>query len=188
MRWPIYAIFVYLALALEGGLSAALAIDRVSPSFLLPLMVFIALCARPSVALWAALIMGVLADATQTFQAPERVLDLAVLGPVALGYLGAAGLVLKLREIVFRQSTLTMAALVFLAGLVVHLIAVGLLSLRVMPWTPGERLAGWDAADQLTYRFLALLYTSVITVPLGMVLLRTEKLWGFTFPPHGARR
>ena len=81
--------------------------------------------------------------------------------------------------LLFRESVITLTALVFATGLFIQLVIVGIYTARGLPWLTGQPVEGWNAADQLVQRFLALLYTTGLAVPLGALLLRTTPIWGF---------
>lgn len=188
MRWAVFCLFVLIMLALELGLKVLLGIpdaQGVTPSFLLILAVFVAMSAPRQAAVWAALVAGLVVDLTQPVRTNPPlaidggVVDLALLGPVGLGYLAGALVTFELRGLVFRDSTIAFAALVFTAGLFVQLVVVGLITLRGLAWVPGEPIVAWSAADQLVQRFFQLLYTAVLAVPIGFVLLRFDAFWGF---------
>ena len=86
---------------------------------------------------------------------------------------------LQIRALVFRNSSVTVAIAVFFSGIMVHLVIVAMLTVRGVPFVPGEVIAGWAAADQLIQRFLELLYSTIVAIPLGRLLLWTDRWWGF---------
>lgn len=184
MNWFLFAIFAYVMLALEVGLAGLLgfqgASGAVTPSFVLILAVYIGMLAPTSVVPWAMLILGLLVDLQ-----PGPVQDAVVVGPMALGYLTGAFAVLQLRALVFRESVISLAAMIFGVGVFVHLVAVALLTMRGLPWTLAEPIAGWNAADQLVHRFLHLLYTAGMALPIGAILFKITPLWHFTSRQRG---
>lgn len=180
MRWLIFSIFAYAMLAAQVGLRSLVSVGGVSPQFLLILAVYVGLMAPSAVVPWALLVLGLLVDL-----APGNAHGLSLVGPAALGYLAGAYAVLQLRTLVFRQSVITLTALVLVAGVFVHLVIVALLTVRGVPWPLGEPVPGWSAADQLVQRFLSLLYTAVWAMPVGVVLFRTTPLWGFAGKSRG---
>ncbi|MFW6059676.1 MAG: hypothetical protein ACODAQ_05810 [Phycisphaeraceae bacterium] len=177
MNWLVFALAAYVMVALETGLRALLGVsgpDGAYPSFMLILAVYVALLAPAQVVPWALLVLGVLVD-LQMGPVPEA----AILGPAALGYLFGAYVMLQLRVLVFRESVITLAALVFATGIFVQLVIVGLYTMRGLPWLTAQPIEGWGAADQLVRRFFILLYTTVVALPVGALLLRTTPIWGF---------
>lgn len=181
MNWLVFSLITFAALVLETGLRTLLALGTsdVTPSFLLIVAVFIGLQAQPSIVVWSFLILGLLADLQG-----GPVAGGAILGPTALGYLAGAYAILQLRTLVFRESVLTLAVMTFVVGLFIQLVVVALFTLRGLPIVPAEAIEGWRPADQLVHRFLQLLYSAVLAVPVGFILLRFTGLWAF---PHAGR-
>lgn len=179
MRWTIFVIFAFAALVLELGLRNLLKLElagNASPSFVLILAVFVAMWAPPRVALWSGLILGLLLDLNNPFV--ENGSEYALIGPAALGYVLGAYAVVQLRGLVYRDSPFALAALVFVGGIFVHLLIVAVLTLRGLPIL-AYPIPDWHAAPQLYQRFWELLYTAIVAVPLGFILLRTMPLWAF---------
>ncbi len=194
MRWPVFAILAYLFLVLEEGLRTLVAIGYTSPSLLLILAVFVGLWAPSRAAAWAGLALGLLIDLSHPVRLAGQAFDFALIGPACLGYFAAVYVTLQLRGMVFRDSALAIGVLVLIAGLFARLVAIAILTVRGLPWLVAEPLAGWDAADQLVAGFLELLYTAVVAVPIGYLLIRFKWVWGFTpsagpgYGGHHARR
>lgn len=179
MRWPVLFIFAYFALALQQGLATLLQVRGTTPDLILLLVVFVAISAQPRVLAWAALALGVLVDLSTPLQPTGYATDLVLVGPGALGYLAAGYVAWQLRGLVFRESRLVFGAIVLLAGIAGHVVIVAVLGLRGLPWPIGEPIGGWAAADQLAVRFLKLIYTSALAMPLSTLLIRTRPWWGF---------
>ncbi len=191
MRWSTFAIFAYAALALEVGLRTLLGdpfgIGLGQPSFALVLMVFVSMAAWPMQATIAAGVLGLLVDLVTDYTFSGSPGSAAIVGPQVLGYLVGCYAVLQVRAMVFRGSRGSMIFMTFMAGMFVNLVVVALLEMRRWGWLPSTPLAHWSAADELMGRFLSLLYTAVLAYPLGVVLHRTDALWGFT-QSHWSRR
>ena len=187
MRWTTFVIMTYITLAIQEGLRTLLMFNEVSPSLVMILMVFIALHAPRSKAAWAALMLGLLTD-LKPLPLADPLTDLTVIGPGCLGYLAATSVVLQLRAMVFRESAMSLAALVLLAGVFAHLVIVALLTMRGLPWPLGEPIQGWNVADQLVERFLEVLYTAIWALPMGVVLNRLIPLWDFVLVTPSRRR
>jgi hypothetical protein len=171
MRWFTFIIAAYLAYVFDAGLRGLLSIGGVSPSFLLILAVFIGLSAPSMAAAWAMLILGALADLLPGGN--------GILGPWALGYLFGAFALMQVRGLVFRESPITLGVMVFVGGIFVQLLTLAVLSMRGWSIFAGEPIAGFHWADQFVKSFLVLLYSAAAAVPVGMMLFRTERLWGF---------
>lgn len=180
MRWPLFAFAAYVALTLHVGLGPLLRIAGVSPDGLLILMVFIATWAGTMETLWAALALGLLADLTgQAFPVTQGSGDFVLIGPCTLGSLVGAFTVLQLRGLMFRDSPLAWATLVFLAGTLSGLIAVTILIVRTAPWLMDMPIPGWHASDQLVRSFGQSVYSALLAIPVGWLLRKTLPFWGF---------
>ncbi|MAE63271.1 MAG: hypothetical protein CMJ18_03280 [Phycisphaeraceae bacterium] len=195
MRWFVFAIAAFIMLSLDQGLRVLLRIpgsDGVAPSFMLVLAVFVMISAPRRTAFWAALTCGLLVDLSLPRSAGQAT-DFALIGPMALGYLAGAAVTVELRGLIFRDSPVAFGALVLIAGTFVHLVAVALLTLRGLPYPAFiDAINGWSAADELVRRFFELLYSAVLAVPLGLLLIWSDRFWAFgpqtTGPSSRARR
>lgn len=186
MNWLVFTLVTFLFLVLENGLRTLLSIDiveGVSPSFLLVLMVFVGLMANSPVVAWASLLLGIVADLQ-----PGPVAEGVIVGPAALGFLVGGWAVTQLRSLVFRQSMTTLAVMTFASGIFVHLVIVALYTMRGLGLMGAEPVANWSAADQLVRRFLELIYSSAIALPLGWILFRYIWIWGFPHIHKGRER
>jgi hypothetical protein len=158
MNIVLVAVLAWLALGLETGLKGTLAVELGSvvaaPSFVLPLAVFIALCAPPVQALWACLALGLFMDLTAPQVLPGD--TLVVIGPYAVGFFAAAQLVLALRGVVIRRHPLTVVMLSILAALVMQIVVTAMLTLRhvltdhAMVWATSHELLGRLASAVVT--------------------------------------
>ncbi|MEX0884814.1 MAG: hypothetical protein WD009_00100 [Phycisphaeraceae bacterium] len=182
MNWLVFLLLAYAAAALESGLRGLLVIGSTTPSFLIVLAVYVGLLAPASVVPWAWLVLGVVADLQ-----PGPLAEGPIVGPMALGYLVGGVLVLQLRKLLFRESALALVACVLAAGAAAHLVAVALLTARGWGWILAEPIAGFSPADQLATRALDLVYSALLALPVGLVLLRTTKIWGFASRGRGDR-
>ncbi len=158
MNFALVAVLAWLALGLETGLKGTLAINvsrlAAAPGFVLPLAVFITLCAPPAQAAWVCLTLGLLMDLTAPQTLPGD--SLVVIGPYALGFLAACQTVLALRGVVLRRHPLTVVMLSIVAGIVMQIVVTSLLSLRhlttdpAMVWHPSQELAARLASAVVT--------------------------------------
>ena len=186
MRWPVFAIFVFVLLAFQEGLKGLWVIADVTPGFLLILAVYLALSAPAATAKWACLIIGLLVDLTTTYPLDGRLDGLVLIGPACLGFLMGAVVILELRGLVFRDSPVALPLMVFTAGIFVHLVIVALLTVRGLSWVLSEPIAGFSPALDLWYRFWQLVYSSAVALPLGFVLFMLDSWWGFAHPATAA--
>ena len=150
MSWGVYAVALWLLVGLEVGLRGVLRIGDtgVAPSFVLPLVVFVGLFARPRVSTTAALIAGLLIDLTSPVTLPGG--GTAIIpGPNALGMVLASQLVLGVRGLVFLNSPVTLIVLTPLAGMVWQIVVTAAFGAREL-YDP----IGFHAGSQLTQRLL----------------------------------
>ncbi len=174
MNWIVFTITAYVLFALQAGLAPAWAFGNATPNLLLILAVFVGVSAARHATPWALLILGVLLDLQPGPLAEHGV----ILGPHALGYLVGAYAVLQLRNLLFRESLLTIVIMVFAVGGFAALIEAVVYALRGLPWMFAEPLP-WSAGELLWRRFQQLLYTAVVAIPLGALLQLTRRAWGF---------
>lgn len=194
MRWTTFTITTFIALVLELGLRTLWVVylggvgaGPVSPSLLLILAVFVWLWASRPAALWAAVVLGVLVDLQPMAIVGARA-DAAVIGPSSLGFLTACAITLQMRSVMFRTSPLTMGLLVAVAGLFAHLITVSILTVRGLPVLTYGPISDWSASSQIYTRFFELLYTAIVAVPSGWLLMRTRAWWNFPSINTGRQR
>lgn len=177
MNWITFILAAFLAYVLDTGLRALLSLPEVeggvSPSFLLILMIYVAMLAPVSAVVWASLVCGALAD-LQGGPAGSP-----LLGPASLGFLLGGYAVVQLRSLVFRESIATLAVMTFVAGILIQLGIVMLYQMRNLSYTWAQPIEGWSAADALMRSFFLLLYSAAAAVPVGWVLFRLMPMFGF---------
>jgi len=188
VRWIVFAVAALVGLVFDTGLSEVLRIEKlghVRPSLCAVLAVFVALSAPRTAALWACLVLGLLLDLAHPLTVAEnRVVYL--IGPHALGYLVGGWLVVSGRPMVFRRRALTIGVMTVLCLLAAQLVAVGLYALRAQAWYPGPAIFWTDssAMAELGVRLLAVVYSGLLAIPVGWLLVQTIGLWGFPASPH----
>jgi len=179
MNWAVFAMFTYVALALQMGLASALQIDSrfgaVEPRFVLILAVLIALCASARTTLIAWAVLGALLDLLCTHALAES-RGLTLIGPYALGYLGGGFVALQVRAGILRYHPLAFAFMVLICGAAVHLIVVGVFALRGMLYPD---MPGWSGGTELLLRLCSLAYTAALGALLAIPLLKTSGLFAF---------
>ncbi|HBS28537.1 MAG TPA: hypothetical protein DEB06_03580 [Phycisphaerales bacterium] len=176
MNWLVFALVAWVVLGMEVGLRDAFQIGTggIAPSFLMVLVVFVSLWARPTALLGAALVLGVLMDLVH--QVPTTDGETAVIvGPWALGCAGGAYAVLSCRTMMFRRHPITAGILAAIAGTVASAIVVALLRVR----SSYDGLVFGSAASELWPRLASAAYTGVVAVPMSFVLHRLGVLLGF---------
>lgn len=179
MRWPVFLLFGFVALALEVSLSNALRLDSlggIGPSFVACVAVLVAMFANRLSALWACWALGVVMDLLARDAGGN-----AIIGPYALGYVFAAYIVTLLRTMVFRRKALTMGAMTFIFLLAAGVVAVFLDTIR--GWYPDAPPTDVGAMKALVTKSLEALYGGLAAIPLGWLLLMSLPLWGFPSTP-----
>ena len=196
MRWLTIAIFAYLLLGLEQGMAVAFAQPggySATPGLLLILAVFLGLAAPTPVVVWSALALGVLYDLAHPVMIGDvdTAANVAIIGPGTIGFLVGAFVLLRTRGLVYRGSLVSIALFTFITGVFVHLTIVFIFAVRGLSFLflPGEAIVGWSWSGELVSRFISLICTSFLALPIGWVLLRSFGMFGFEPPKgHGARR
>ncbi len=174
-----FGILAFVMLVLERGLHPLLALgDSVSPSFLLILLVYVGMFAPPLTAAFAAVVLGALVDVTNPLAMLPPVGLKPIIGPHALGFLVGAYALIQLRGMIFRGSPVTMAIVVFLVGTFVSLTTVFLLGMRGFI---AEPIIGFSPVEDLVHRFLVLLYTAAMALPVGWLLSKATPLLAFSY-------
>ncbi len=184
MRWVFLAILTYILVLLQTTVVGLVTfripwVGYVGPDLLAVLAVFVALRARSGVdVMLTAWILGMTLDVTTG--AGARVST--AVGPMAIGYVLAAGVAFRIREIFFRDSVPAQCLLAFLFCLTAHgvwVISQWLLALRSV--SAGGLMA------MLVQVLLVSIYTAAI-MPLVCIGLRRCERWIIAPSPSGRRR
>ncbi|QDU72319.1 hypothetical protein [Mucisphaera calidilacus] len=174
MNWAVFGVLGYLLLALSYAGGPLLSVWGVRPEPLMILVVYVALMAQWRAAMSAALVGGLCLDLLTLYPG-----GIVLVGPHTLGMLMGAFVVHQLRNVVFRHSLLTVVILTGVGGLFAEIFTTALLVLRTLPWPVGETIPGWSPADALFGGFLSVLYTALLALPVGALLLAGERWFGF---------
>ncbi|WP_432799496.1 hypothetical protein [Poriferisphaera sp. WC338] len=184
MNWLILVLVSYGLLAVEMGTKPLISLPEglggMAPSLLLVLGVYVVMMGRGNVVLWVMLGLGVVVDLMSS-----TIPGGPIVGPNALGFLVGGIAVLQMRGFVFRESVLAMSVMVFACGIFASLVAIFMIKLRGLGWLTNEPVPGWQSADQMYRYFMMLVYTTVLSLPLGFVLMKSTPMWGFG--PRAAR-
>lgn len=190
MRWTVFLVAACLFVAMDNSLLHSLQIGRPPSAALWPssaacLAVFICLFAPRATALWACWTLGLLVDLTGPFPTASGS-TIRLIGPAALGYTVGALLVLRFRTTVFRRRALSIGVLTCAFLLAVNLVQLAVMAIQSS--YAGGPMHGTlpPASGELIRRSLSALYSGVIAVPIGWLLLMSMPLWGFQAMP-GAR-
>lgn len=187
MNWVVFAVVAWVLFGCHVGLRDALQLGEssIAPSFVIPLLVFVALWARPGTALVAALLLGVTLDLIHAWPT-ERGQEVAILGPWAFGCMIAAYTTLNLRTMMFRKSIVTLAILSIVSAAIAQIFGLALLTVR----STYDDLVLPSAAAELWPRLAGSLYTGVTALLIGPALQFIAPWLGMrrTTGPAGALR
>ncbi len=172
----LFALLAWVAAGLEIALPPVLDAggSGVQPSFLIPLVVFVALHADTRPALWSALILGLVVDLIQ----PVALVDggaTTIPGPHALGFLLAAQMTLSLRGMVIRRNPLTLVVLSILGAAVASLVVIAFTTVRGL-FDPS---LAWRGAAELAPGVLSALYTGLTALVMSFPLFALTPFFGF---------
>ncbi len=188
MNWFMFAIAAWITLGMETGLRDALRIGHsVSPSFVLPLAVFIALSAERKQTLWACFVLGLLVDLTTAVELSSQSASaeaLTIIGPYALGFLLAGKFVLTTRSIVIRRNPITLVCLTFASALLVHIVVTSMLSIRA---SFIDQIL-FHGGTELLARLGQAVYTAVMALVIAIAAPILTPLLGFHPPSRQGRR
>lgn len=166
----------WLMLGLETGLKDTLSVRwgsiAAAPSFVIPLAIFVALCAPPIPALWTCLALGLLLDLTAP--QPTATGVLTVVGPHALGLLVAGQFVLLVRPMVIRRHPITLLVLSILGAAIAHIVATTIFTARGLLGDP----IIFEPTGELMGRLLSAALTGITAVALSVVLLPLGPMLG----------
>ncbi|MEQ9455122.1 MAG: hypothetical protein RLN76_11100 [Phycisphaeraceae bacterium] len=174
MNWALFGVVAYLLLGVSFAAGGAMEVVGVRPEPILVLVAFVALMATWRTASWAAVAAGLCLDLLTVYPG-----GVVLIGPMAIGTVAGAFVVHQLRGVVFRHSLLTVVILTAVGGLFTEIFSVSLMAVRTLPWPVGEMIEGWRAADSLFRGFLSVIYTALLAVPIGALLLAIERWFGF---------
>ena len=178
MKWPLPLLLGYLLLALESPVREVLRLGptAASPSLVFPLVVFIALLASNTAAMWTALLVGLAVDLT-TLRGPGAIV---VAGPHALGYAGAAYMILTLRPIVVRKNPVTLVVLSIVGEALAALVVMAVFAIRRTLFFGGwsDMLTGPLLPD-LWQRWIGACYTGVAAIALAALFFPLIPWFGF---------
>ncbi len=191
MNWTIYAIFVYVFLAVQTGFAPALELASdwrygpVAPRFELILVVFVGLLAARGTTIAAWVIVGALVDLLTVYPSGGGGDGLTLIGPYTLGFLVGALVLHQIRGMVLRTHPLSMAFCVFVCGLTVSLVVVALFTIR--SWYDGASMPGFSGAAELFARILSTVYTAALALLFAWPLLKTTNLLGLQLSRQSRR-
>ncbi len=190
MRWGFFLLLLIVAVVLDASFTQVFAIGRVHPSVTPALVVFVAMYANRSTAMWAALVAGLLVDLT-TPALFDGTRPYHLIGPTILGFVFGTAIAIPLRTMVVRKNPLAFGFLVafFALGAMVLITAIssarGWYAGTVPPWMSEEgRVLSWMWLGSLDA-----LATGCLAVLLAWPLQRLGSGFGFAASsPWSSRR
>ena len=183
MRWSVFAIFALLGVTLESGFLQVFTLrwlGNLTPSFVACLVVFLSLFAGRWTALWACWILGLLMDLC----VPRHPLPLV--GLHALGYVAGCYAILQMRTMVFRRRVITIGLLTFVCLIAVTVVGNAIYLIR--SWYSDGMLSVYPSALEELLRGLGVaIYSLLLAIPVGWLLVRTVPWWGFQTVTYGRK-
>lgn len=169
MNVPVVILVSWLLFGAELGVRGAFRLGStpIAPSFIIPLLVFVAMACPPITVWWTALLLGLVTDLTFDVELKDGLAPVTVVGPYSLGYLLAGQLALTLRGVMIRRNPLTIGILSIPAALVAHVVVVTFFTLRSLF---GEPMA-WSAGAELATRLGSSVASGVSGIALGLILV-----------------
>ena len=178
MRLGLFGLFAFIALILQMTLMDLVSIGGARPSLLAILGLFVALWAPRHLTLWCCFALGLLIDLTTPIVF-EKFGSQYLIGPYALGMSFAAVMMLNLRTMVMRRQVFAFSILAFVFAVSVSIVVVAVFMVR--SWFPehSPEFTGFSASGELVSHLAAGVYTAIVAVPLGWLLLKTSGMWHF---------
>lgn len=179
MNWIVFGVVAWIFLGFESGFREALQVGHtnIAPSFVLILLVFVSLWAKPIHALWAAFILGASLDMLN--QIPTRGGEtISILGPWTLGCMSASYTVLNFRVMMFRRNPLTIAFLCAVGGGIASIVALAFISLRAFY----DDIIPVPATTNLFQHAASAFYTGALALLIGPALQWIGPWMGFRRP------
>ncbi len=169
--WVCFGLEAALPPVLDAGSGG------VHPSFVIPLLVFVALHAETRAAVWTALALGLITDLLN----PVTLIDggaAVIPGPHALGCLLCAQLVIASRGVVIRHNPLTLVVLSVPGSLVASIVVVSVMGVRTL----FDDTVHWSGTNGLVTGFWSALYTSLSALVMSFPLFAAAPVFGFQHP------
>lgn len=180
MNWLGVAIIGWLALGLEGSLRHTLRLGHtgIAPSFVVPVVVIVALAASPLQATWAAVILGIAIDLTSVAPSGGVGAPVPVVGPHALGFALAAQAVLAMRQMVIRRHPLSIGVMSMVFAVIVGIVASAVFTVRSFVPALADAVA-WNAGRELMERSGSGVYTGMVAAVMAILLVPVFQGLGF---------
>ena len=161
MRWIAWVLLAALAVSLQTTLAGRVEIGPIRPDWPFLLVVALALTAPVTEALYAAVIIGAFVDLSSVIP----------FGTFTFPYGLAAFLIVRVRELLFRNRLVTYTAVTLLAGSLVQLL--------IALFRPFQEGAGQYDGSLFLEAVGITLYTVAWSVPAHWLFLKSRRLFGF---------
>ncbi len=181
MNAIVVIVATILALAFDSSFAEIFTLrssGSITPQAMPCLVVFVALFAPESTALFVGMALGILVDLSPGHG--QLGAGVHLIGPNALGFTVTALLILKVRNIVFRRRIITIAC--FASGAVIVTAAVHTFILITRGFMPWNDVTYGGGIAELAKLFGTAIYSGLLAVPLGWCFLSTIGIWKFHSP------
>lgn|GEM_PF-382944 len=189
MNWIVFFLGSWVMMGLELGLRDGLQLGATgaAPSFVLLYLVFLALSAPRSTAVWTGLILGLMLDLTRAMPAANGLSVVTSIGPMALGGAMAAYTVTMVRGAVYQRNPIAAPVIVALAVFLAHLVSIALLATRSW-YDPSVTIV---ATTEVAFSALVAGYTAlvafVVLILFGRAMPLLAALFMFDVTPSSWR-
>jgi hypothetical protein len=179
MNWVVLALCTWVLLGLEVGLKDTLQLGStgIAPSFIIVLVAVVAMSATPAVAMWSALVLGLLVDLLVIVPIRDGGPAAYAIGPHALGFMFAAQFVLAMRGVMIRRNPFAVGFLAACGSAIAQICVVAIFALRTL-YDP----IAWNPTHEIITRGASALYTGLIALPLSLALLPLSSFFGLPGP------
>lgn len=174
------ALAVYLFWGFDAALRGPLALGNTAatPSFMMVLLVFLAVHGPVKTVPWVGLALGLCVDLLVARPIYEAQAIATIIGPNAIGFFAASHAVLALRGLMLRRNPFAFLFLCAAGTMLAQLVVVAIMTLRslldtAMPAAPSAELLA---------RAGSAVYTGVISLVLGPLLHLAVGWFGFADP------
>lgn len=185
MNWAAFLVVAWVFFGAELGLKDALQLGQVgvAPSCVVALLVFVSMSATPLASLTSGLVIGLLLDLTHAAPVDGGGQAITMVGPYSLGAVAGAYAVLVTRGLVMRHNPLTFAFLVFVASLIMNVVAVSVFQVR--SWYDPVSVS---AGRELLLRAGSAGYSAALALALGPALRLMSAVFGFPASQRARQR
>lgn len=182
MNWVVFLIAAWLLTGVQLGMRAFLpGSGEIAPLLTVSMLVFAGLTAPHRHALWASVVLGLIADLTNATSLTEGRAALTLIGPNVLAYVLACQLVLAARGIVIPRHPLTHGVLGLCSALIIAILTAAIFMARSFyPESPP-----FEALRELRIGAFSALLTAVVCLAIVPLLFALARPLGIVIHQHG---